>query len=174
MESDHLLYSCLTNITFHISLESQLDIVQLTAIPHPPCGTTLLIIFLSSLFLLSILVNPLLTSPGSCPNNYSSLFIPLTTSASAWLKYSVFSRVMMSSVTSDFLAAYPVLWNCADKKGSIFGVVFGGFLSCLPNESTWIWMVPPGSIFFFQIQLLALITNWDWLLVACRSNVKIY
>ena len=42
-----------------------MDLVQITTIPHPPCRTTLLIIFYP-LFLLSILVNPLLTSPGSC------------------------------------------------------------------------------------------------------------
>ena len=69
----HLFYSCLPCILFNISLESQLDLVQLTAISHPPCRTTLLIIFYP-LLLLSILVNPLLTSPGSCTQD---LLIPV-------------------------------------------------------------------------------------------------
>ena len=46
------------------------------------------------------------------------------------------------------LCGYPILLNCAEKKGSIFGVAFGGVLSCLLNELTWIWILPPGSAFF--------------------------
>ena len=47
------------------SLESLMDLVQHTAIPHPPGRNTLVIIFIL-FFPLSILVNSLLTSPGSC------------------------------------------------------------------------------------------------------------
>ena len=44
----HLLYSCLPCLSFHLSIESQLDLVQLTAIPHPPYRTISLIILLLS------------------------------------------------------------------------------------------------------------------------------
>ena len=47
------------------SLDSLMDLVQHTAIPHPPGRTTLVIIFIL-FFPLSILVNSLITSPGSC------------------------------------------------------------------------------------------------------------
>ena len=36
-------------------------------------------------------------------------------------------------------------FNCAENKGSIFGVAFGRIISCLPNELTLIWIIPPGS-----------------------------
>ena len=42
---------------------------------------------------------------------------------------------------------YPILLSCAQNKGSIFGVAFGGILYCLPTEITWIWILPPGSTF---------------------------
>ena len=40
--------------------------------------------------------------------------------------------------------AYPILWNCAWNKWSIFGVKFGRLLSCLPTGFFWIWILPPG------------------------------
>ena len=44
----HIFYSCIPCLSFHLSLESQLDLVQITATPHTPFRTTLIIIFLSS------------------------------------------------------------------------------------------------------------------------------
>ena len=41
----HLLYYFFPYILFNIFTDSQLGLVQLTEIPHPPCRTTLLIIF---------------------------------------------------------------------------------------------------------------------------------
>ena len=45
--------------------------------------------------------------------------------------------------------AYPFLWTYAENKESIFGVAFGRLLSCLPTELISIWVIPPGSAFYF-------------------------
>ena len=37
--------------------------------------------------------------------------------------------------------------NSAEYKGYVFGVAFGGLLSCLPTEMTRICIIPPGSAF---------------------------
>ena len=64
-------------IVIHVScfnsLESMLDLVQHTAIHHPPDRTTLVIICIL-FFPLSILLSSLITSPGSCDKD---LLIPI-------------------------------------------------------------------------------------------------
>ena len=43
--------------------------------------------------------------------------------------------------------AYPIILNCVQNKGSIFGVAFGRIISCFPTEITRIWIIPPGYEF---------------------------
>ena len=43
--------------------------------------------------------------------------------------------------------AYHILWNCAENKGSVFGVDFGRLLSFLSTEITWTYILSPGCAF---------------------------
>ena len=54
-------------------------------------------------------------------------------------------------------------YEIVQKKMICFCVSFGMFLSCLPKKNTWIWVIPPGSYFFFQIHLFAPLSNCTWL-----------
>ena len=62
---------------------------------------------------------------------------------------------------------YPILWNCAEKYGSIFGVAFGRIISCLPTRLTSCFY-----IFVLQNQLLSRLSLLSWILVSRRSYVR--
>ena len=44
--------------------------------------------------------------------------------------------------------SYPIIWNCEETKGYVFGVAFGCLIYCLPTGFTWIWILPTSSVFF--------------------------
>ena len=101
----HLLYSCLSCFSFHLSLESQFG--SCTDHSNPPSTMQDCIIYY--LFILFSFYQYWwihdLTVLDLVPKTYLFLFVPSTTTASAWLEYSVLSRVMTSSVTPVFLTS---------------------------------------------------------------------
>ena len=118
----HLLYSCLPCLLFNISFESPLDLVQPTAVPHPPYRNTLLIIFLSLFPFRQYWWIHDLPVLDHDPKTYSFLFSPFATSASVWLEYSVLSRVMTSSVTHVLLTytdVLRVLWQLSSGSSEL-------------------------------------------------------
>ena len=112
----YLLYFFMPCLLFHVSLESQMYRVHLKVTPHTPCRATLLIIFLSSFTFYKYWRIHDLTFLDHEPKDYSFLFVPSTATASAWLEYSVFSRVMTSSVTPVFLTFDSVLDSYEEQE----------------------------------------------------------
>ena len=56
--------------------------------------------------------------------------------------------------------AYPILLNCAENKGSIFGVAFGRLFSFLPNELTWVCILSTGYVIFLVKSVVGTLSHF--------------